>query len=169
MSEVQSRCICAPPIPFFSPVPQWEYSQSECVDFSWQAVCAPVGVVNQKSDIDLCASVSGVHQCSNFHPPPYAHHRRKKRQFGPFYILPSCQVSREIWKKNTTALNRDEKRKRRKKNVITYVAGLFQKNILKTHCIPDKNRLIHPKDKVPKQKLSGVVYVIQCSKEGMDP
>ena len=73
---------------------------------------------------------------------------------------------------------REAKKNSHKHTVIPYVAGVSEKlrSIFSKHDLPlhFKHRntlrqtLVHPKDKTPKQNLSGVVYAVQCSEECAD-
>lgn len=71
-----------------------------------------------------------------------------------------------------------ENNKKRSNIVIPYVAGVSEKlkRIFNKHNIPVhfkpgntlRQKLVHPKDKVPREKQSNVVYAVQCSEDCPD-
>ncbi|XP_054861960.1 uncharacterized protein LOC129347772 [Amphiprion ocellaris] len=73
---------------------------------------------------------------------------------------------------------KDEDHKKRNNIVIPYVAGISEKlrRIFNTHQIPVhfkpsntlRQKLVHPKDKIPREKQSNVVYAVQCNEECSD-
>ncbi|XP_060756573.1 uncharacterized protein LOC132867607, partial [Neoarius graeffei] len=74
-------------------------------------------------------------------------------------------------KRNIT--DKDDNRNKRKNIVIPYISGLseklrriFYKHNIPVHFRPDntlKQKLVHPKDRIPRHKQDNVVYAIQCS------
>ncbi|XP_047457867.1 uncharacterized protein LOC125018165, partial [Mugil cephalus] len=74
--------------------------------------------------------------------------------------------------------DREEEQNRRKNITIPYIAGVSEKlrRIFGKHRIPVyfkpgntlRQKLVHPKDKTPRQKQSNVVYAVQCSEECTD-
>ncbi|XP_060781028.1 uncharacterized protein LOC132888964 [Neoarius graeffei] len=79
-------------------------------------------------------------------------------------------------KRNIT--DKEDNRNKRKNIVIPYISGLSEKlrRICYKHNIPVcfrpsntlKQKLVHPKDRIPKHKQDNVVYAIQCSEECTD-
>ena len=90
--------------------------------------------------------------------------------------FPNWAFTRVARRKEATPSGEQEER--RNGIVIPYVAGVSEKfrRIFSKHNIPvhfkPKNtvrqKLVHPKDKTPRQKLSNVVYAVQCSEECND-
>ncbi|XP_060756880.1 uncharacterized protein LOC132867932 [Neoarius graeffei] len=79
-------------------------------------------------------------------------------------------------KRNIT--DKDDNRNKRKNIVIPYISGLseklrriFYKHNIPVHFRPNntlKQKLVHPKNRIPRHKQDNVVYAIQCSENCTD-
>ncbi|XP_060756448.1 uncharacterized protein LOC132867510 [Neoarius graeffei] len=75
-------------------------------------------------------------------------------------------------------MDKEDNRNKRKNIVIPYISGLSEKlrRIFYKHNIPVcfrpsntlKQKLVHPKDRIPRHKQDNVVYAIQCSEQCTD-
>ncbi|KAM4589401.1 uncharacterized protein V3H82_003528 isoform 2-T2 [Fundulus diaphanus] len=91
---------------------------------------------------------------------------------------PNWAFVKSARKSKRPAAEHNGEKNKRKSIVIPYVAGvseklkrIFSKHKIPVHFKPNRTlrqRLVHPKDKTPKPKMSGVVYAVQCSEECSD-
>ncbi|KAM4585669.1 uncharacterized protein V3H82_004644 [Fundulus diaphanus] len=91
---------------------------------------------------------------------------------------PNWAFVKSARKSKRPAAEHNGEKNKRKNIVIPYVAGvseklkkIFSKHKIPVHFKPNRTlrqRLVHPKDKTPKPKMSGVVYAVQCSEECSD-